>query len=723
MLSRNTLPFALRSMLLALCSLLIALRLFAGEGMWLPSLLGEQRYRDMQEKGLKLTAEELYSINSASLKDAVVRFGGGCTGAIVSDQGLLLTNHHCGYGRIQSHSTIEHDYLTDGFWAMSMEEELPNPGLTVAMLVRMEDVTDEVLAGVTEGMSEAERNQAIDESTKKIMDRIREEGLYEAEVEGLYSGNQYFLYVMKIFKDIRLVGAPPSAIGKFGGDTDNWMWPRHTGDFSIFRIYTDKENKPADYSKDNVPYKPDKFFEISLKGIQEGDFTFVYGYPGTTQEYLPASMVELISKISYPARIAIRTTKLEIIGAAMASDPKLRIQYSAKQAGIANGWKKWIGVEKGLQRFRALDKKEAFEAKFQEWASSYKEFDYTGILPEYQMLTEELKPVQYWTDHFFEAIWQTDIIRYASSFRQLASLDKSKEEEITKEVQKLTGNIPGFFKDYDQATDRKIFVAMLGYFRDAIGDGDLPEVYKLIDSKYKGDIAAFADDIYRSSFLTDENRVKEFLSGYSAPKAKKIMKDPMFSLMKEFVDIYNAGYAAKYTALSARQDSLQRLYMKGILEMRKGEDVYPDANGTLRIAYGKVDDYYPADAVHYQYQTTLAGIIEKEDPAIYDYQVPEKLKELYNAKDYGIYGADGTMPVCFTASNHTTGGNSGSPVLNASGQLLGLNFDRNWDGTMSDFMYDPEICRNITLDIRYCLFIIDKYAGAGRLVEEMVLVQ
>jgi len=714
--------YHLQKALIILCSLLLALSLQAEEGMWLPSLLGEQRIRDMQEKGLKLTAEDLYSINTASLKDAVVRFGGGCTGAIVSDQGLLLTNHHCGYGRIQSHSTIEHDYLTHGFWAMNKEEELPNPGLKVFILVRMEDVTAQVLANVNEGMTEAERYLAIEEASKKIIDEINKEGSYEAEVEALFSGNQYFLYVMEVFKDVRLVGAPPSAIGKFGGDTDNWMWPRHTGDFSVFRIYAGKDNKPAEYSKDNVPYEPKKFFEISVKGINEGDFTFVYGYPGGTSEYLPASMIELTSQVSYPTRIEIRQTKLDIIGADMNADPKVRIQYSSKQAGIANAWKKWIGVNKGLLRFKALDKKVAFETQFQDWAMEYKGFDYTGVLPEYNKLASEMAPVQTWIDHFFEAVWQMDIIRYASSFRKLSSMDKSRKDEINDEVERLSGNIPGFFKDYNQPTDKKIFIAMLRYLQQSLDRSQLPAFFETIDKKYKGDIAVFADEAYEKSFLVDETRVKDFLSSYSASKSKKIEKDPVFLVMREFMSMYAENYASQYESLMSRQDSLQRLYMKGIMEMRQGEMVYPDANGTLRVAYGKVDDYYPADAVYYYYQTTLEGIIEKDNPEIYDYQVPEKLKELYKAKDFGIYGINGTMPVCFTASNHTTGGNSGSPVLNAEGQLLGLNFDRNWDGTMSDFIYDPEICRNITLDIRYCLFLIDKFAGAGHLVDEMVLV-
>jgi hypothetical protein len=713
----------LKGSILAICSMLFTLGSIAEEGMWLPSLLGEQRIKDMQERGLKLTAEDLYSINNASLKDAVVRFGGGCTGAIVSDQGLLLTNHHCGFGRIQSHSSIEHDYLTDGFWAMSREEELPNPGLTVSILVRMEDVSEKVLEDIVEGMSEADRRKVISEASEKIIQEIEEQGHYRAAVAPLFAGNQYFLYVTEVFKDIRLVGAPPSAIGKFGGDTDNWMWPRHTGDFSVFRIYADKDNMPADYSEENVPYKPKKFFEISVKGIEEGDFTFVYGYPGTTQEYFPASMVRLITEVSYPKRIAIRQTKLDIIGADMNADPKVRIQYASKQAGIANAWKKWIGVRKGLQRFKALDKKDDFEEKFAEWAKGYGEFDYTGLLPEYNKLTEELKPLQIWIDHFFEAIWRMDIIRYASSFRKLAAMDKSQKAEIKEEVERLSRNVPGFFKDYNQPTDKKIFIAMLEYLRTSLPAQELPAYFGWIDSKYDGNIKAFADHVYKKSFLVNEDRVKGFLSGYSAAKAKKIEKDPVYRVMKESLDMYRNQYAGRYSEFVTRQDSLQRLYMKGIMEMRSDVMIYPDANGTLRIAYGQVDDYYPADAVYYYYQTTLEGIMEKDNPEVYDYQVPQKLKDLYHSGDFGIYGANGDMPVCFTASNHTTGGNSGSPVLNGEGQLLGLNFDRNWDGTMSDFMYDVDICRNITLDIRYCLFLIDKFAGAGHLIEEMVLVE
>ena len=703
--------------------MLFALGSLAEEGMWLPSLLGEQRIKDMQDRGLKLTAEDLYSINNASLKDAVVQFGGGCTGAIVSEQGLLLTNHHCGYGRIQSHSSVEHDYLTNGFWAMSMEEELPNPGLTVSMLIRMKDVTDRVLENVTAGMSEAERSKAVREASAKIAGEIEAEGMYRAAVEPLFAGNQYFLFVSEVYKDIRLVGAPPSAIGKFGGDTDNWMWPRHTGDFSVFRIYTDKDNKPAEYSTDNVPYKPKTFFEISLKGIQEGDFTFVYGYPGTTQEYLPASMVRLISEVSYPKRIEIRQIKLDIIEADMNADPRVRIQYSSKQAGIANAWKKWIGVNKGLHRFKALEKKEAGEEEFMAWARDHQTYDYTGVLPAYNRLTEQMVPVQVWIDHFFEAIWQMDIIRYASSFRNLVSMERSETETIEKEVSRLTGNIHGFFKDYNQPTDKKIFVAMLQYMRQSLEDEQLPEVYREIDARYKGDIQAYADEVYEKSLFVDELRIRDFLAGYKASRAKKLLQDPVYEVMSQFLEMYRGSYAERYAVMATTQDSLQRLYMKGIMEMRSGEMIYPDANGTLRIAYGQVDDYYPADAVYYYYQTTLEGIMEKDNPEIYDYQVPEKLKALYHARDFGNYGVNGTMPVCFTASNHTTGGNSGSPVLNADGQLLGLNFDRNWDGTMSDFVYDVDICRNITLDIRYCLFLIDKFAGASHLVEEMVLVE
>jgi hypothetical protein len=708
--------------LLLLCSLLYALSSLADEGMWIPSLIGQQKLDEMRKKGLQLTAEDLYSINQSSLKDAIVLFGRGCTGAIVSEEGLLLTNHHCGFGSIQKHSAIEHDYLTDGFWAMSREEELPNPGLTVTLLVRMEDVSERVLAGVSKGMTESNRQKAIDEIVKTIVSEAIKDTHYQAEVKPLFNGNQYFLYVSEVFKDVRLVGAPPSAIGNFGGDTDNWMWPRHTGDFSVFRIYADSSNMPADYAKTNVPYHPKRSLSVSLNGVDKGDFTMVYGYPARTQQYLPSFMVELIAEDSNPEKIAIRREKLDIMGAAMNVDPKVRIQYASKYAGVANSWKKWLGESKGLERFDAVEKKEAFEMEFQSWANSQGKA-YSGILAAYQKSTEELKPYQLWIDQFSEAPWSLELLRFASGYRNLVSMEKPKEEDLKKEVDRLKSGIQSFFKDYNLETDKKLFIAMLEHFRQAVSPEEWPEIYTTIENKFKGDMNAYADWVYDESVFVSQDRINAVMANYTVKNGKKLAGDPVYQVMMSFYEKYMKDYAGSYQKLMTRQDSLQRIYMKAIMEMESDRVLFADANFTLRVSYGIVNDYYPQDGVYYDYQTTLTGIMEKDDPDIYDYRVPEKLKEIYHAKDYGRYGNDGQMNVCFTAANHTTGGNSGSPVLNAEGELIGLNFDRNWEGTMSDIMYDPEMCRNIVLDIRYCLFIMDKYAGAGHLVSEMQIAE
>jgi hypothetical protein len=701
-----------------LITLLVTNLLLADEGMWIPCLLGQQKLDEMRKKGLKLSAEDIYSINQASLKDAIVLFGRGCTGAIVSDEGLLLTNHHCGFGSIQKQSSIEHDYLTGGFWAMKREEELPNPGLTVTLLVRMEDVSEKILAGVKEGMNEADLQKAIDEAAKIITAEATKDTHYQAEVKPLFSGNQYFLYVTEVFKDVRLVGAPPSAIGNFGGDTDNWMWPRHTGDFSIFRIYADSSNLPADYAKTNVPYKPRKSLKISLAGVDKGDFTMVYGYPASTKEYLPSYMVELIAEDSNPEKIEIRREKLDIMGSSMAADPKVRIQYASKYAGVANYWKKWLGESKGLERYKAVEKKEAFEHDFQSWADQ-KGTVYSGILPAYEQLTKDLEPCQSWIDNFSEAVWSLDIIRFSTGYKNLVSMETPSAEDLQKEVSRLKSGIPAFFKDYDLATDKKLFSAMLSHFRGSVDAAALPDIYSLIDDEFKGDMNSYTDWVYKESVFVSEERMKAFMENYSPKKRKKMENDPVFKVMMSFYSKYMKEYFQPFQQLMVSQDSLQRIYMKAVMEMDEGKLLCADANFTLRLSYGVVNDYFPKDGVYYDYQTTLEGLMEKEDPGIYDYRVPQRLKVLYIAKAYGRYGKDGVMNVCFTASNHTTGGNSGSPVLNGNGELIGLNFDRNWEGTMSDIMYDPDMCRNIVLDIRYCLFIIDKFAGAGQLVEEM----
>jgi hypothetical protein len=712
----------MKRILITLLGVLSLLRVvMADEGMWIPSLIGEQKLDDMRRRGLKLSAEDLYSINASSLKDAIVMFGRGCTGAIVSDQGLLLTNHHCGSGAIQRHSAIEHDYLTDGFWAMNPGEELPNPGLTVTLLVRMDDVSERVLESVKDGMTEAERLVAVAEAAKAIVKEATEGTHYTAEVKPLFGGNQYFLYVNEVFSDVRLVGAPPAAIGNFGGDTDNWMWPRHTGDFSVFRIYADSNNLPASYSVRNRPYRPKRALEISLAGVDKGDFTMVYGYPASTRLYLPGDMVSMIAYETNPARIAVRREKLDIMGAAMNADPKVRIQYASKYQGVANAWKKWIGESRGLDRFDAVEKKKAFEAEFTRWAQGKP--GYSAILPAFQTAVEEMRPVQAWIDLFTETFWSLDLPRYAASFRTLAGMKDPSKEDLQKELSKLKAAAAGFFKDYHLPTDRKLMTAMLTHFREHAGEGGLPGVYAEIDSKFGGDVEAYTSWLYSKSLLVREESVMAFLDGYKTSHAKKLTNDPVYRLMSDFRDKYQDEYAGRYEKLITRHDSLQRVYIRSVLEMQSGRELPADANSTLRISYGVVNDYFPRDAVFYDYQTTLTGIMEKDDPAVYDYRVPDRLKELYKTGDFGRYGQGGVMYTCFTAANHTTGGNSGSPVLDAEGRLLGLNFDRNWEGTMSDIMYDPDMCRNIVVDIRYCLFIMDKYAGAGHLVGEMKLVE
>ena len=699
---------------------LFAISANADEGMWIPSLIHKYNITDMQQKGLRLSAEDLYSINHSSLKDAIVIFGRGCTADLVSDQGLLLTNHHCGFGRVQAHSTIEHDYLTDGFWAMSKEEELPNPGLTVTFLVYMEDVTDRIMGEINDQMTEKERTEKIKEISKTIIEEATEDNHYEAVVKPVFQGNQYFLYVQEIYKDIRLVGAPPSAIGKFGGDTDNWMWPRHTGDFSVFRIYANKDNEPAEYAEENVPYEPKKHFTVSLKGVAEGDFTMVYGYPYTTTEYLPSYAVELTTKVLYPERIKIRQKKLDIIGAAMNSDPEIRIQYASKQAGISNAWKKWIGVIKGLDRLQAVQKKQDLEADFQSWADHYEDGKYKNTLSEYKQLIENMQPLSYWTDYFFEAIWRMDITRFAARFRDLGDVD---EDDLNEELEKLKKRTSGFFKDYNQPTDKKIFIAMMQMFYEGVEKDRLPDIFETIQKKFKNDFTAYGDWVYEKSFLVSEQQTMNFLDAYKPSKFKKLEKDPAYMVMNSFMKYYRANIAGLINELRDTRDSLNRIYMAGLMDFQPEKLFYPDANATLRVTYGLVKDYLPRDAVQYDYQTTLEGIMQKDDPDIYDYDVPDRLKELYQSKAYGRYGKDDRMNVCFIATNHTTGGNSGSPVLNADGHLIGLNFDRDWEGTMSDIMYDPEMCRNISLDIRYCLFIIDEFAGAGHLVDEMTIAE
>ncbi|MBN1339310.1 MAG: S46 family peptidase [Bacteroidales bacterium] len=697
---------------------------FPDEGMWIPLYLGEINEKEMQEMGMRITAEDIYSENNTSLKDAIVIFGGGCTGALVSDQGLLLTNHHCGYGRIQAHSSIDHDYLTHGFWAMDQSEELPNPGLAVTFLVRMEDVTDQALEGVNLNMSEKERNSKIDENIIRIKESVEKDTHYKARIRPFFGGNQYFLFVNEIYPDVRLVGAPPSNIGKFGGDTDNWMWPRHTGDFSVFRIYADKDNKPAPYSENNVPFKPKKHFTVSLNGVEEGDFTFVFGYPGSTQSYIPSFSVDLKTRLN-PIRIKIRDRKLDIISDAMDSDQEIRIQYSAKQAGIANGWKKYIGESRGIKRTNVIERKKEQEQTFNQWAQSSERNRkvYGSLLNEYEKNVKESEPYYISLAYLSEAGFGIETLRFALSFEELVTLCKdkeSKDDDIRKSVERLQKSAEGHFKNYRKEVDKKIFIALIRTMVSDLSVSGISSGLSGMLEKHNNDVVALGNSLYEESIFSNKARTDAFLAGFKRGDRKKIEKDPAFILVSDFADYYYGFLRQKVNMYETKTDSMQRIFMKGLMEMERDKKFYPDANSTLRVAYGLVKPYQPADAVYYHYFTTLNGIMEKEDPDIYDYVVEGKLKELYLEKDFGRYAdKDGTMHTCFIATNHTSGGNSGSPVLNADGHLIGLNFDRCWEGTMSDIIYDPALCRNITLDIRYCLFIIDKYAGAGHLVREM----
>jgi hypothetical protein len=712
-----------------LLTVLLTPALRADEGMWIPLLIEKYNIKLMQEKGFKLSAEDIYSVNKACMKDAIVQFGGGCTGELISPDGLLITNHHCGYSMIQRHSSLEHDYLTNGFWAMSREEELSNPGLSVTFLKRMEDVTDKVLKGVTEKMNETERENKIDSNISEITkDAVNGTG-YSATVRPFYMGRQYFLFVNESFKDIRLVGAPPSAIGKFGGETDNWIWPRHTGDFSLFRIYAGKDNKPAGFSKDNVPYKPAYHFPISLKGVREGDFTMVFGYPGTTSEYVPSYHIEMIKNYFNPKMIDIRTKKIEIMEAAMNSDPKIRIQYSAKKSGIANSWKKWIGENQGLEKMGTIEKKKDFENRLTAWINTDQDriTKYAHILPEYRnlysILNEYNVVYSYTNEVFFSS--GAEAIGFARNIRSLAELIRNKADGDQIKAAKINlmeaGN--SFFDNYNKATDKKLFITVMKLYGENLDlKWQAPEYIRLSKS-CKGDFEAIADKIYEKSLFTDKARFDTFVTNLNNSMLPRLDKDPFYKLAINVSKFLSENVRPELNRVNTELVRLNKYYMAALMEFQKEKVFYPDANSTLRVSYGSVKGYFSRDAVYFTHYTTLKGIIEKDNPEVYDYDVPDKLKELYRAKDYGRYTQDGEVPVCFIADNHTTGGNSGSPVINADGQLIGVNFDRAWEGVASDLAFNPDQSRNISLDIRYALFIIDKFAGAGYLLKEMTIVE
>ena len=707
-----------RTRLIALiATILMGISAKADEGMWLPSLIS-QRIADMQEKGFRLSAEDIYSVNQASLKDAVVLFGRGCTGELISAEGLLLTNHHCGYGQIQKHSSVEHDYLKDGFWAMSREEELPNPGLSVSFLERMEDVTDIILKGYEPGMSEDQRVEIVKNNSKALIDEVTKEGKgLRATVEALYYGNQYFLFLYRQYEDVRLVGAPPSSIGKFGGDTDNWMWPRHTGDFSMFRIYADKDSNPAPYSEANVPYRPKKYFRISTKGVQEGDFTFIYGFPGSTKEYIHSEGVRYIEEIGDPHKINLRTLRLDIMNKYQAQSQKVRIQYSSKNANVSNAWKKWQGEVKGIKKMKTVQTKQEFEKAFDRWAQGG-EFD--GVIDRIAGIYKELEPYQFATDYYSETVRTVEIANFAMS---IARLFVQEDSTMTFDSAKAAALAEAFYKDWYLPIDKESFVAVMAEYDRNVPSDFKPEYYKERLASY-GSVNAWAEDIFTGSIFTDPDKV----SALTAGDKDFVMADPATEFFNEFLKWYAADIQPVTTRLNQELQLAYRDYMRGQMVYCRTQRVpkafYPDANLTLRVAYGHIKGYSPADGVYYTPSSTIKGIMEKDNPDIFDYNIPQRLRDIYATKDYGRWAdASGEVPVCFIATNHTTGGNSGSPVINADGDLIGLNFDRVWEGTMSDIVFDPEICRNIALDVRYVLFTIDKIGEADYLFDEMTFTE
>ena len=710
----------MKRLLLSLAILLTSAMAFAGEGMWIPMLL-QYNEKEMQEMGMRITADDIYSINHSSLKDAIVLFGGGCTGEIVSDYGLLLTNHHCGYDWIQKHSSVEHDYLTDGFWAMDRSQELPCPGLTVTILREMRDVTDQVLYHVTEEMTEEKRQATIDQAIKDIIAEVEKTTNYKVSIKPFFLGNEYYLLLNEVFRDVRLVGCPPSNIGKFGGDTDNWVWPRHTGDFSVFRVYADKDGHPANYSADNVPYKPAQHLQISLKGADEGDFAFVFGYPARTSEYLPAVAVDQEANVIDPIAVDLRGKILDVYNTYQEKDRKVRIQYASKHAGLGNGWKKWMGVTEGINHFHGVEKKRFYEESFQEWClASRQRYLYINLLKDFEQKYKELEPYRVAYTYLSNAGLNIEIIDFAGKFNKLSEVTSdTPQEEVDKMLASLRKASETFFKDYYQPIDEEVARTMLAEYLN-----NQPADFRpgfLNDIK---DVDDYVKTLFSKSMFADEEKVNNFIDNFKPSKAKKLQKDPALIAYQSLINFYSEEVNPKMSAINNDLARLQRLYMKGQMLMEPEKRFSPDANFTLRVTYGKVEGFKPQDGKNFRHFTTLEGIMEKENPDIYDYVVEPKLKELYNNKDYGRYAdKDGTMHVAFTASVHTTGGNSGSPILNADGQLLGLNFDRCWEGTMSDLVYDPDICRNISVDIRYVLFIIDKFAGAKNLIAEMDIVE
>jgi hypothetical protein len=696
----------------------------ADEGMWLPQLLAKLNESRMKSLGMKISAADIYSINKSSLKDAVVSFGGFCTSEVISSRGLLLTNHHCGFDAIQNHSTLEKNYIRDGFWAKNYGEELPNKGLFVTFIVRIDDVTKDALKDVTASLTESERQSAIDKNLAEVRKNVKKEAKQESFTRAFFEGNQYYLFVTETYRDIRLVGAPPSSIGNFGKDTDNWVWPRHTGDFSMFRIYANKNNEPAEYSPDNIPYTPKRSLNISMDGISAGDFTMVFGFPGATRQYLHSAAVEQVRTVSDPAKIAIRDKALSIIDGFMRKDETIKIQYAAKYASIQNAYKKWQGEVLGLTRTDAVGKKKKFEAIFQQRVNASPAFaKYRSLLADLGKEYAAFEPYGLARDYYTEIVSKIELFTIAAQLNSLVSaFDKDGEKGYQQRLASVKSTLEGMLGEFSPAVDKKLFEALLEMYQTKQADKNVSPLLKELLSAAGGSYGALTEKIYGQQRLYDPSALKQLLEKPAAEAIEDIKKYDAIALFADLQKTYQNTVQSPSAEIQNRINRLQRDYTQAQLDVMKEKKFYPDANSTMRVAYGNVNGYTARDAMKFNYFTTLDGVMEKYKPGDYEFDVPEKLRQLHSTKDYGPYGKNGVMPVCFIATNHTTGGNSGSPALDAYGNLVGLNFDRAWEGTMSDINYDASICRNIMVDIRYVLFIVDKFAGAGHLVKEMKLV-
>ena len=719
----------MKKILLSVLAAALSLPAVADEGMWLLPLLQQQKFPEMQALGLKLQDYDIYSPDSASLKDAVVIFGGGCTGEIVSPDGLLLTNHHCGYGQIQQHSTLEHDYLTDGFWATTREQELPNPGLTVTFIDKIEDVTDYVKKELEKDTDPQSMNFLSPKylnglAKAKVGEKFLQDNPgTEVEIKAFYGGNVYYMFTKKIYSDIRLVGAPPSSVGKFGADTDNWMWPRHTGDFSVFRVYADANGNPAEYSESNVPLRPKRWFKISVKGVEEDDYAMMMGFPGRTNKYYTSWEVAERRDIDNTVRINIRNLRQEVMLDEMLKDPSVRIQYASKYAGSTNAYKNAIGSNWAIKKRNFEQVKKEEQDRLIAWAQKNNESSDPEALSTLEQIVSDRKDLRFRSWMLEEAILRgIEFTKVPTEVQSVSDALRGKDRnEQQKQIRLLDMAYHRFAdKDYAPEVDKKIAKVMLKEYRRLVPAKSQPAYFSLIDKKFKGDVDRFVDYLFDKSIYGSEENFDKFKT---RPSVKALEQDPMILFAKS-VQEEKANLNAALADFDSGYALAHKEYVKGLLAMYQDKANFPDANFSLRLTYGQVKGYRPKDAVYYNCQTTLDGVMEKEDSTNWEFVVPSRLKALYEAKDFGRYQMpDGRMPVAFSATTHTTGGNSGSPVLNANGELIGINFDRNWEGVGGDIQYLPDYQRSIIVDIRYVLFLIDKYAGAGYLLEEMDLVE